>query len=172
MRELSLLLITLFSQRNSMADAQRAGQLIFEDSATSRGGPAYQELLTEENDLEFNSSSNPKRNGDASLVGRSSSVDKGKGREELYDMDLHHSSSRMQVGEEARSRTRKNSTSRRSSRNGSGMRESGEPGGYGQHGDLQEKRRLRRLYWRAGAINALFILAWFVRSSATARRWY
>lgn len=52
------------------------------------------------------------------------------------------------------------------------MRESGEPGGYGQHGDLQEKRRLRRLYWRAGAINALFILAWFVRSSATARRWY
>ena len=152
-----------------MADAKRASQLIFEDSATSRGGPAYQELLTEENDLELNSSSNSKRNGDASFQGRSNSVDKGKGREESYDMELHHSASRGQSGEEARSRTRKNSMSARARRNVIGTRENGQ---HGDHGGLQEKRRLRRLYWRAAAINALFILAWFVRSSATARHRY
>ncbi|GAA5975374.1 hypothetical protein JCM5350_006457 [Sporobolomyces pararoseus] len=127
-----------------MADAPRAANLILNDSLTSRGGPSYEHLReSEEEEL-------PSYRGPAASSRRTSTgvneLDQDNARRS-YDLERYSSGSRFEGRRASRRETFSSSSNE--------LVES----------DKDKKKRLSRLWWRAAAINVVFICAWYCFST-------
>ncbi|GAA5926195.1 uncharacterized protein JCM15063_000212 [Sporobolomyces koalae] len=120
-----------------MVDAPRAAHLVLEDSLASRGGGAYAVIESE------------------TISDSTGATDgKGKGREVAQHPE-QYATARMSDSDPDSGRPRRRSTEHRWPA----------PDIRSGRSDATDKRRLRRLWWRAAFVNVLYICAWYCFST-------
>ncbi|GAA5960296.1 hypothetical protein JCM3765_002534 [Sporobolomyces pararoseus] len=119
-----------------MADAPRAANLILNDSLTSRGGPSYEHLRESEELPSYRPASSHRSTTGGNDSDRNSS-------RRSYDLESYSTGPRFE------------------GRRGSGR----ETFSSSNESEKDKKKRLARLWWRAAAINVVFICAWYCFST-------
>ncbi|CEQ42404.1 SPOSA6832_04206 [Sporobolomyces salmonicolor] len=138
-----------------MNDTQRAAHLVTSDALSSRGF-AYSDLETAERERELNDDDYEPTRSTFELSSRN-----GKGKERA--LDIEH-----EQGPDTEGAVRPAWAPEGPQRGSYARLEAGRraswAGGAGNRSESAEARRLRRLWWKAAAINVLFIAAWYIRS--------
>ncbi|GAA5903519.1 hypothetical protein JCM5296_006847 [Sporobolomyces johnsonii] len=136
-----------------MNDTQRAAHLVTADALSSRGF-AYSDLETAERERELNEDDDDEPTRSSFELSTRSN---GKGKERAFDLEHEQG---LETPAWAAEGQRRGSYARLEA----GRRASW-AGGAGSRSDTAEARRLRRLWWKAAAINVLFIAAWYIFST-------
>ncbi|GAA5960198.1 hypothetical protein JCM21900_000438 [Sporobolomyces salmonicolor] len=139
-----------------MNDTQRAAHLVTSDALSSRGF-AYSDLETAERERELNDDDYEPTRSTFELSSRN-----GKGKERALDIEHEqgpHTEGAVRPAWATEGQRRGSYARLEAGRRASWA------GGAGNRSESAEARRLRRLWWKAAAINVLFIAAWYIFST-------